>query len=247
MMIQAIAPAMKAFACDSWIVRNPIRRLPLKILVVDDHALVREGLCQVLQGLDARETTHVLQAATCTRALEMAHFNPDLDLVLLDYLLPDMTGLAGLEIFGQRHPELPVVILSGPANPSVVQQAMALGAAGFITKSSLSDTLLSALRRILAGDLYQPEDLLPLNPDAAGVAGKLTTPPVLSPRQHDVLVLLIKGLTNRQICEKLSLGAETVKFHVSNILRIFGARTRTQAALEAKRWGYEPVAPPESR
>lgn len=238
---------MKAFACNSWIVRNPIRRLPLKILVVDDHALVREGLCQVLQGLDAREATDVLQAATCTRALELAHFNPDLDLVLLDYLLPDMTGLAGLEIFGQRHPELPVVILSGSANPSVVQQAMALGAAGFITKSSLSDTLLNALRRILAGDLYQPEDLLPLSQDVAGISGKLTTPPVLSPRQHDVLVLLIKGLTNRQICEKLSLGAETVKFHVSNILRIFGARTRTEAALEAKRWGYEPVAPPESR
>jgi DNA-binding NarL/FixJ family response regulator len=219
----------------------------LKILVVDDHALVREGLCQVLQGLDPQETTEVLQAATCTRALELAHFNRDLDLVLLDYLLPDMTGLAGLEIFGQRHPELPVVILSGSANPSVVQQAMALGAAGFITKSSLSDTLLDALRHILDGELYAPADLSPLKQEVAGVPGHLTTPPVLSPRQHDVLLLLIEGLTNRQICEKLSLGAETVKFHVSNILRIFGARTRTQAALEAKRWGYDPVPPTQSR
>lgn len=86
-----------------------------------------------------------------------------------------------------------------------------------------------------------------MSQETAGRSGKLATPPVLSPRQHDVLVLLIKGLTNRQICEKLSLGAETVKFHVSNILRIFGASTRTQAALEAKRWGYDPVAPPESR
>lgn len=219
----------------------------MKILVVDDHALVREGLCQVLQGLDPHEPTDVLQAATCTRALELAHFNPDLDLVLLDYLLPDMTGLAGLEIFGQRHPELPVVILSGSANPSVVQQAMALGAAGFITKSSLSDTLLNALRQILAGDLYQPDDLIPLSQAVTGVPSKLTTPPVLSPRQQDVLLLLIDGLTNRQICEKLSLGSETIKFHVSNILRIFGARTRTQAALEAKRWGYAPVSQPESR
>ena len=219
----------------------------MKILVVDDHALVREGLCQVLQGLDPDEATDVLQAATCTRALELAHFNPDLDLVLLDYLLPDMTGLTGLEIFGQRYPELPVVILSGSANPSVVQHAMALGAAGFITKSGLSDTLLDALRQILAGELYDPADLSPLNQEVAGVSGKLTTPPVLSPRQHDVLVLLINGLTNPQICEKLSLGAETVKFHVSNILRIFGARTRTQAAQEAKRWGYDPVAPPKSR
>jgi DNA-binding NarL/FixJ family response regulator len=219
----------------------------VKILVVDDHALVREGLCQVLQGLAPLETTDVLQAATCTRALELAHFNPDLDLVLLDYLLPDMNGLAGLEIFGQRHPELPVVILSGSANPTVVQQAMELGAAGFVTKSSLSDTLLNTLRRILAGELFQPADFSPLSQPAAGLQSKLTTPPVLSPRQQDVLLLVINGLTNRQICERLSLGSETVKFHVSNILRIFGASTRTQAALEAKRWGYDPVSLPESR
>lgn len=219
----------------------------MKILVVDDHALVREGLCQVLQGLDPLETTDVLQAATCTRALELAHFNPDLDLVLLDYLLPDMNGLAGLEIFGQRHPELPVVILSGSANPSVVQQAMELGAAGFVTKSSLSDTLLDTLRRILAGELFQPADFSSLSQPIAGLQSKLTTPPVLSPRQQDVLLLLINGLTNRQICERLALGSETVKFHVSNILRIFGASTRTQAALEAKRWGYDPVPAPESR
>jgi DNA-binding NarL/FixJ family response regulator len=219
----------------------------VKILVVDDHALVREGLCQVLQGFDPKEVTEVLQAATCTRALELAHFNRDLDLVLLDYLLPDMNGLAALEIFAQRHPELPVVILSGSANPSVVQQAMALGAAGFVTKSSLSDTLLNALRLILAGGVYQPDSFSPLSDSAEGARTKFTTPPVLSPRQQDVLLLLLKGLTNRQICEQLSLGAETVKFHVSNILRIFGVSTRTQAALEAKRWGYDQASPARSR
>lgn len=219
----------------------------MKILVVDDHALVREGLCQVLQGFDPKEATEVLQAATCTRALELAHFNRDLDLVLLDYLLPDMNGLAALEIFAQRHPELPVVILSGSANPSVVQQAMALGAAGFVTKSSLSDTLLNALRQILAGGIYQPDGFSPLSDTPEGVRTKFTTPPVLSPRQQDVLLLLLEGLTNRQICAQLSLGAETVKFHVSNILRIFGVSTRTQAALEAKRWGYDQAPPAGSR
>lgn len=219
----------------------------MKILVVDDHALVREGLCQVLQGFDPKEVTEVLQAATCTRALELAHFNRDLDLVLLDYLLPDMNGLAALEIFAQRHPELPVVILSGSANPSVVQQAMALGAAGFVTKSSLSDTLLNALRQILAGGIYQPDSFIPLSDSAEGARTKFTTPPVLSPRQQEVLLLLLEGLTNRQICAQLSLGAETVKFHVSNILRIFGVSTRTQAALEAKRWGYDQASPARSR
>ncbi len=219
----------------------------MKILVVDDHALVREGLCQVLQGLDTLQVTEVLQAATCTRALELARFNPDLDLVLLDYLLPDMNGLAGLEIFGQRHPELPIAILSGSANPSVMQQAMALGAAGFITKSSLSDTLLDALRRILAGEIYYPAEFSLSGQVGASFSGKSTTAPVLSPRQQDVLLLLLDGLTNRQICEKLSLGSETVKFHVSNILRIFGVSTRTQAALEAKRWGYDQASSTGSR
>jgi len=214
----------------------------LKILVVDDHALVREGLCQVLQGLNPGEATEVLQAATCSRAFELAHFNPDLDLVLLDYRLPDMSGLAALEIFGQRHPELPVVILSGSANPSVMQQARDLGAAGFVTKSCLSDHLLSTLRKILAGEIYLPSNFSPLGEEIYGAQIKTSAPPVLSPRQQDVLCLLLSGMTNRQIGEQLSLGSETVKFHVSNILRIFGASTRTQAVLEAKRWGYDQVS-----
>ncbi|HSO43963.1 MAG TPA: response regulator transcription factor [Rhodoferax sp.] len=214
----------------------------MKILVVDDHALVREGLCQVLQGLKAGEATEVLQAATCSRAFELAHFNPDLDLVLLDYRLPDMSGLAALEIFGQRHPELPVVILSGSANPSVIQHARDLGAAGFVTKSCLSDNLLSTLRKILAGDIGLPSNFSPLGEEIYGAPIKTSAPPVLSPRQQDVLCLLLSGMTNRQIGEQLSLGSETVKFHVSNILRIFGASTRTQAVLEAKRWGYDQVS-----
>ncbi|MDD2919603.1 response regulator transcription factor [Rhodoferax sp.] len=214
----------------------------MKILVVDDHVLVREGLCQVLQGIHPGEATEVLQAATCSRAFELAHFNPDLDLVLLDYRLPDMSGLTALEIFGQRHPELPVVILSGSANPSVIQQARDLGAAGFVTKSSLSDTMLTILRKILAGETYHPSNFSPLGEEIYGAHIKTSAPPVLSPRQQDVLGLLLSGLTNRQISEQLSMGAETVKFHVSNILRIFGTSTRTQAVLAAKRWGYDQLS-----
>jgi len=156
-------------------------------------------------------------------------------LVLLDYRLPDMSGLAALKIFGQRHPELPVVILSGSANPGIIKKARELGAAGFVTKSCLSDSLLGTLRDVLDGHIRYPSHFGPLDDGAAGAA----TPPVLSPRQLDVLCLLMEGLTNPQIGEQLSLGAETVKFHVSNILRLFGASTRTQAVLEAKRWGYD--------
>jgi DNA-binding NarL/FixJ family response regulator len=211
----------------------------LKILVVDDHALVREGLCQVLKGLDPAAPTEVLQAPSCTLAFEVAKAHPDLDLVLLDYRLPDMTGLEALAIFGARHPELPVVILSGSANPSIMHQALARGAAGFVTKSGLSDELLSALRRVLDGEIYQPSSTAVFNdPDPASSTQQLQQAPVFSPRQLEVLQLLLDGCTNRDMSARLFLGEETIKTHVANIMRAFKAKTRTQAAAEAARWGY---------
>jgi len=192
----------------------------LKILVVDDHALVRAGLCQVLQGLLPDEPTEVLQAPDCAEAFVIAQRHADLDLVLLDYHLPDMDGLAALTIFGKKHPELPVVILSGSANPSIIGRVLARGAAGFITKSGLSEELLQALRLVLAGEVYSPPEL------NSGWAddGLLKQPPVFTSRQENVL--------------RLNLSDETIKNHISTILRGFGVKTRTQAALEAGRWGY---------
>lgn len=204
--------------------------------MVDDHALVRAGLCQVLQGLDSMETTQVLEAADCTHAFVLAGTHPDLDLVLLDYHLPDMNGLAALDVFGKRHPELPVVILSGSANPSIAQRALECGAAGFITKSGLSDELLHALRQILNGEVYAPAEFLPTRHTQQRTAE--VKAPVFTPRQQEVLQLLLGGYSNRDISEQLSLSDETVKNHVTSILRGFGVKTRTQAALEAERWGY---------
>jgi len=211
----------------------------LKILVVDDHALVREGLCQVLKGLDPAEPTEVLQAAHCAQAFAMSAIHPDLDLVLLDYHLPDMNGLEALAIFGKNHPELPVVILSGSANPSIMQHALAQGAAGFITKSGLSEVLLQALRKVLDGEIYQPSNFTAFHDtDAAPSETGLRRAPVFSPRQLEVLQLLLDGCTNREIGAKLCLGDETIKTHVTHIMRAFNAKTRTQAAAEAGRWGY---------
>jgi DNA-binding NarL/FixJ family response regulator len=210
----------------------------LKILVVDDHALVREGLCQVLKGLDPAEPTDVLQAPDCAQAFTLALAHPDLDLVLLDYHLPDMNGLAALTLFGKRHPELPVVLLSGSANPSIMQQSLAQGAAGFITKSGLSDDLLQALRRVLAGEIYAPTNLAAFL--GVGMEDTFSShqAPAFSPRQLEVLQLLLDGHTNREISAKLFVGDETIKTHVTAIMRALKAKTRTQAAAEAARWGY---------
>lgn len=208
----------------------------MKILVVDDHALVRAGLCQVLQGLMPAEPTEVLQAATCAEAFVLAKTHADLDLVLLDYHLPDMDGFAALAVFGKKHPELPVVILSGSANPSIMQRVLARGAAGFITKSGLSDELLHALRLVLQGEVFVPAQFSPVQ--SAGSTTLPIAPPAFTRRQEEVLRLLLDGFSNREISDHLELSDETVKNHITSILRGFGVKTRMQAALEAGRWGY---------
>jgi DNA-binding NarL/FixJ family response regulator len=216
----------------------------LKILVVDDHALVREGLSQVLQGLETDQAVEVLQAPDCAQAFALAQAHPDLDLVLLDYHLPDMNGLAALNILGQEHPDLPVVILSGSANPSIMQQALSQGACGFINKSGLSDELLYALRRVLDGDIYAPSNFSAFPEAHANGNFASAQAPVFTPRLLEVLQLLLDGCTNREISEQLFLGEETIKSHVSTIMRAFMAKTRTQAATEAARWGYRRSSSP---
>jgi DNA-binding NarL/FixJ family response regulator len=120
-----------------------------------------------------------------------------------------------------------------------MQQALALGAAGFITKSGLSGELLQALRRVLDGEIYQPSNFSAFNDsEPAALAARSRQAPVFSPRQLEVLRLLLDGCTNRDIGEQLCLGEETIKTHVANIMRSFNAKTRTQAAAEAARWGY---------
>lgn len=203
----------------------------MKILVVDDHALIREGLRQVLRGLE--DDVDVLEAGSCARAFELARQEPELDLVLLDYHLPDMNGLEALDIFAREHPELPIIVLSGSVNPRVMQQVMAKGAAAFLTKSGMSDELLSVTRLVLAGGVHMPTLSL-----AAADERVMAPPPQFTPRQEEVLQLLLDGYTNKAIGRLLHLSDETVKNHVSSILRGFGVTTRTQAVLAANRHGY---------
>lgn len=211
----------------------------MKILVIDDHALVREGLSQVLKVLD--EAVEVLQAGTCAQGFSLAQVHHDLDLVLLDYHLPDMTGLAALAVFGLRHPELPILMLSGSANIQIMGQVLQAGAAGFVTKSSLSDELLDAVRRVLNGDVYLPQDL-----DAAfrreSLEPNKEETPTLTPRQELVLRELLDGRSNREISQTIGISDETVKTHVAAILRHFSVQNRTQAVVAAARFGYRPAA-----
>ena len=215
----------------------------MKILVVDDHALVREGLRHVLTGLD--EQVEVLQAAQCAHAFELAALHADIDLVLLDYHLPDMSGLEALDVFGSRHPELPVVVLSGAPSPLMMRQVVTRGAAGFLSKSSISDELLSALRRVLAGEVLGAPEIATTDGQADASNAETTgSNPELSRRQEEVLYLLLDGYSSRAISEKLFLSEETTKSHVSAIIHAFGVKSRLQAVLAAGRYGYGKTAPP---
>lgn len=229
----------------------------MKILIVDDHALVREGLRQVLKGLD--EAVEVLDAPTCARAFAAADAHADLDLVLLDYHLPDMDGLTALGVLRQSHPELPVFVLSGSANAQTMQKVMTQGAAGYMTKASMSEELLVALRMVLNGDVYVPPALAGLHDPSSGQPlstnieparlpslpnnATRSAPPQITARQREVLQLLLDGLSNRDISQRMGLSVDTVKDHLGGIMRALGVQTRTQAVLAAARYGFQPSPP----
>ena len=207
----------------------------MKILVVDDHPLVRDGLHQVLRGLE--ENVEVLEAGTCTQSFDIAQTHPDLDLVLLDYNLPDMTGLDALSVFGTKHPELPILMLSGSVNLAIIRKVLLAGAAGFVTKSSRSDELLNAVQRVLDGEVYLPQELNAMPGQLADTSNAEIA--ALTKRQDLVLRQMLNGQTNREISQHLGISEETVKNHVTAVLRHFDVQNRTQAVVAAARSGYK--------
>jgi two-component system, NarL family, nitrate/nitrite response regulator NarL len=199
----------------------------MKILVCDDHALFREGLELVLGQLDpAAELESVGDAET---ALARVAEGDKPDLVLLDLQLPGMDGLTALAALRRDHPDVPVVVISGSENPARARSALERGASGFIPKSSRGTVLLSALRLVLSGGIYVP----PLVMAGAARAAALTD------RQQEVLRLLARGLTNRDIAEVLKISETTVKSHVKNLYEALDVTNRTEAAMRMRELGLE--------
>ena len=203
----------------------------MKILIVDDHALVREGLGQVLTGMYPR--LELLHAGTGAAAINMLLPHRNIDLVLLDYHLPDLNGLEVLRQMGRIQPALVVLMISGSTTLQLIQMALKDGAAGFVTKTGNTDDLLDAINQVLGGEIYIPHELRPLV--AAGKAAKVQA---LSRRQEAVLRGLLDGQTNREIAARLMVSEETVKTHVSAILRYFDADNRTQAVRAASSYAF---------
>jgi DNA-binding NarL/FixJ family response regulator len=204
----------------------------MKILVCDDHALFREGLELVLAQLDAAVQLESVESAEL--ALARVAADDTLELVLLDLQLPGMGGFAALEALRRDHPSVPVVVLSASESPADVRAALERGASGFIPKSTRGSVLLSALRLVLAGGIYVP----PLMMDAvAAVAPVRTTS--LTGRQVEVLRLLARGLTNREIADVLHIAEGTVKTHVMHVYETLDVTNRTEAAMRMHELGLE--------
>lgn len=203
----------------------------LRLLVIDDHAMVREGLLQLLSKLGPNVVQYDAQDAES--ALLLLETEKDFDLVLLDIMLPGTNGLSLLGILRKRFPAVPVVILSALDDIDTVNRAMRLGAAGYVTKSGSGETLLNALRQVLAGEIYLPPHLhdkfsVALGGDL-GAGRSLNDRYGLTDGQRRVMELLREGKSNREIGDLLGLTEGTVKVHVSKIFRKLGVVSRAEA------------------
>lgn len=209
---------------------------------MDDHALFREGLALVLQQqLQPPEgNINVLEADSAQGALDVIEQYQDLDLILLDLYLPDNRDFSLLEKIKNRDPSIPIAMLSAIEDAQRIHHALQLGASGFITKSSKSSVMISAVQLILAGGIYVPPAILKAditneqtsieNQELSGVP----SPIQLTERQREVLQLMDDGLSNKEIAKVLNMSPSTVKVHVAAILRACDVNNRTQAVSFAR-------------
>ncbi len=206
----------------------------MKILLVDDHKLVRAGLVLVLKEMEGE--AEVLEAGTGRDAIVMAAQNGDLDLVLMDLNLPEGSGLEALRAINTETPALPVVILSAMEDQAMVTRAMELGARGFIPKSASGEVMINSLRLVLSGGVCLPAGV---NAPHGGGEAEL---PSLTQRQFEVLRLMAQGRSNKDIALALGISENTVRVHISAIISAMDATNRTEAAYSAMRLGLIPRA-----
>ena len=217
----------------------------MNILLVDDHALFREGMALLLHTL--LEDVSTAEAGSCEQAFAHLHGAAAVDLILLDLGLPDMSGFDGLVHLRREFPDIPVVVLSSTDDRASVLRALDNGAMGFVPKSASSGVLEGALKVILAKGVYLPATLFLAEhsgmqaraPETPGVAAPVVTGSDLglTPRQIDVLHLVLEGKSSKLICRDLNLSLSTVKTHTSAALRALNVTTRTQAVIAAAKLG----------
>lgn len=209
--------------------------MSVKVLIADDHEVVRSGLISLLSGPDV---DIVAEATNGKEAVSLAQETHP-DVVLLDIRMPVQDGLSALESLRAVLPELPVVMLSTYDNPTYMARALALGASDYLLKGSPREQLVASIRAVATGEPVPPSEHL------QRIAGAMETTQTiqeddlsLTKRETQVLRHIALGLSNKEIGRSLAISIETVKEHVQNILRKINATDRTQAAVWAVRKGF---------
>jgi NarL family two-component system response regulator LiaR len=206
--------------------------MTIRVLIVDDHTVVRQGL-RVFLGLDPELEVVASEASNGEEAVCMARLlRPDV--VLMDLVMPVMDGITATRAIRRELPQTEVVALTSALEDSLVVGAVRAGAIGYLLKDTHADELCQAIKAAAAGQVH-------LAPQAARrLLREVQTPghvETLTERETDVLRLLAQGASNKEIARDLSLGEKTIKTHVSNILSKLGVQSRTQAALLAVQLG----------
>jgi two-component system, NarL family, nitrate/nitrite response regulator NarL len=211
----------------------------MRILLADDHVLFREAIARYFEYMLPDTEVHPANDIQDVMGLlaEQAAF----DMVLLDLCMPGMKDLEGLRKLRQVWPYAPVVLLSGRAEPRDVEQAMALGARGYLPKTLTGDALLAGIGEIMAGRDFVARDhasggIMPAHYEESAPAGAQDV--AFTPREKQVLDYLLHGESNKAIARALELKTVTVKLHLRGICRKLGAKNRTQAALFAREKGF---------
>lgn len=202
----------------------------MKILIADDHDLVRET---IVAYVEADGSIQTYSASDFDTAFALMTAEGPFDLVLLDYNMPGMNGLAGLEKALELENAPNIALISGEASRDIAEKVLAMGAAGFVPKTLPAKSLLNAIRFMAMGEQYAPVDFMTAQPEKAEhpLAKKLTE------RELQVLKGLTEGKSNKEIARDLNLSEPTIKLHVKTLYRKVGAKNRTQAALTAREVG----------
>lgn len=204
----------------------------IRLLIADDHVMVRIGLATMLKVVD--ELVFVGAATNGQHAIELCNeLTPDL--VLMDIHMPELDGITATRIIRQQHPEIKVLALTGYADDNGVRHALQAGASGYLLKSASLEELISAIHGACSGQII-------LSPEAAAAlvqasAGAPQEDYGLTEREYEVLLLMLDGLTNHAIADRLHVSPMTVKSHVSSVLSKLHVATRTEAVALASRRG----------